>query len=265
MNNKIKLKYFTANIELKYKIIVALSIISLIFLNMSQFISTVQIQSNGYDFLLKMFSNYFFSIYTVPIGILVLLYNIDVGLNNYIYLRFKSKKEWFKSNVLVIAKLIFIVTSSIIFISIILSLLKGFNFYPEWSSDSLINYSNVPKLLKYNPIIIVIIQFILFYMYLFSISLLAFTFNIIYKNNIVSFLYIIFINSLNIAIILSKLDFIGKISFSYNMLLGLHSWGINPRYPSILFSIIYWIIIIIIIYICSIKYICKFDLIEREK
>jgi len=231
---------------------------------MNDFLSEFYTDSNGYDFLLYLFNNRFFSIFVIPPLVLLSLHKIDLTLNNYIFIRFKNRKEWLLNIVKSISKLIFVFIISILGIALIISLLQGLSFYPTWSNDSMQKFSALPNILKYNPLILVIIQLLLLYGYLFTLSLLLLLFNIKLNNTIGSFLLVIILNSFNIGILLSKLDLIGRFSFSYNLLLELHNWGITPIYPSIYFSFAYWIIIIIFILLYNIKLLNKLDIVGKD-
>lgn len=253
-----KIKVIITPIQLSILII---SILSLIILNFNDFSNRIKLEANIYDFLIYIFNNYFFSMFVVPIVFLVIIYKYTSDLNNYIFLRFKNRKHWVINNFKYIAKLALVFISSLLILITIVCLVFNLSISPEWSKLSLDMYQNFPDLLKYNPIIIILTQLFLFYMYIVILALLLFIINVSIKNSVLSFLIIISLNFFNIGIILSKLHVLGKLSFGYNMLLSFHSLGIELQYPSIKFSIIYWIVVTLCIYIYAIKCITKIDIV----
>lgn len=265
MNNKLELKYFIANTDIKDKVIFSLSIIILTCLNMKDFLSSSTLNANAYDFLLYIINNRFFSIYVIPPIVLLFLYKININFNKYIFIRFNNKSEWFLNSIISISKLILIFVFFLLIIIFGICTIKGLSLFPNWSLYALDKFSGVSQILKYNPLILSIIQIFSFYCYLFVLSLIFLILNIKFENNIGAFLCVIIINSINIGILLSKLDFIGKYSLGYNLLLDLHNWGNTPIYPTIRFSMFFWIITILIIYIIGNKLSNKVDLVGKKK
>ena len=264
MDNKIKFKYFTSNINKRDKVFFSMSIFFLIFINMKDFLSKPYANSNGYDFLFHLLNNRFFSIFIIPPLVLLFLYKVNLSFNNYIFIRFNNRRDWFINSVKSISKFIFIFIISILIIVLTMCSLKGLKFYPSWSNDSIQKFSSLPNVLKYNPLVLITLQLLLFYGYLFTLSLLLLIFNIKFKNTIISFLFVIILNSFNIGILLSKLDSIGRFSFSYNLLLDFHNWGTTPVYSSIYFSIFYWIIIIVSIFLYGVRLLNKLDIVGKD-
>lgn len=260
MNKKDKLLNSKASLNEKVINLIIIIISIFIFLNFSSFFKTTENTANLYDFILFFFNDIFISIFILPISFILLLYKTDNNFDSYILLKFKNKKDWFVSMIKNIGKILFKFISSIILLIFILSLLSQIKIIPSWSEYSLSKY-NGSNILSTNPIIITLIQITYSYMYILILSIIFLILNKILKGNIFSFIIVVIINFSNFGIILSRMDSIGKISLGYNMLLDFHYLGLNPRYPTILFSAFYWSIGSIILYLLGKYLIKKIDLV----
>lgn len=258
MNKLLKNIYIIKFIE--YKIISIVCISILLFINYNEFLTQIKYSANIYDFIIYIFNNKFFSLYTIPFLFLFNLYIINYKnrfLN--IFSRFSNKNDLIHYEIKLISKLLIIFIFTIIIISILITS-TTLSILPTWSEQSLYTFEFIPRVLKYNPLCIIFIQLLLFYLYVFTLSIMFIIASNFFKSNLKSILIILIINSVNIGILSSNNKFIAKYSLACNMMFNMHNLGKIDYYPTVLYSILYFIIIIISIKILGTKLINKIDL-----
>lgn len=191
-----------------------------------QFSLLLSLISNGrsyniYDFIWSNFA-YLTLFYFTSLIFLIMLYNIFEKKNfyNYLSIKFTSRQEIYIANVLTA---LFFSIIFILIINIIAMLMGSFmSFDNSWSehffavSSNKVNLAFADDTVKLvteslTPISYVFITNIFVMLYLFFISILFIVFNLIFKKTALSFILIIILNGINMAIDNSKFLFTDNI------------------------------------------------------
>lgn len=210
---------------------------------------------NIYDFIMKNYS-YLSLFYSINLFFLVMIYNIfdKKNIYNYLSIRFNSKQEVHRANVL--TALVFSI-GIVIFINIICILLGSFmSFTNSWSPyffytmTGKVNssYNNeAVKLItqKLTPISLVLITSLLIVLYLFFISMFFIVCNIIFKKRAVSFILVIVLNALSMAFDIGKLS---RFSFTNNIYIMNSGANEVANGTYIIAKLGYWFALIIFMY-----------------
>lgn len=210
---------------------------------------------NIYDFIMHNFS-YLSLFYSVNLFFLVMIYNIfdKDKFYNYLNIRFNSKQEVYRANVL--TALIFSI-GIVIFINIICILSGSFmNFSNTWSpyfiyktgvNLNLFADSDAIKIIMHNltPISLVLLTNLLVILYLFLISIFFIVCNIIFKKRAISFILVIVLNILSTIFDTGNLSFLAFSNNIYIINSGLNEVT-NGTY--IISKFIYWLVLIILMY-----------------
>ncbi|XZH62472.1 hypothetical protein ACSW8Q_16030 (plasmid) [Clostridium perfringens] len=181
-----------------------------------------------------------------------MIYNIFEKKNfyNYLSIKFASRQEMYIANILtaLIFSIIFLIAINII--SILMGSFMSFdNSWSEYFFDISSNKINLDfaddtvKLVtkSLTPISYVFITNIFVMLYLVFISILFIVFNLIFKKRVLSFILIIILNDINMAIDNSKLLFTNNIYI-------LNSKAIEVTNGTYIISrLCYWIILILLV------------------
>lgn len=211
---------------------------------------------NIYDYITDIFS-YLSLFYTIGILFVVMIYKIfDKGnFYNYISVRFNSSMDIYNANIL--SSLIFSV-GTVIFIVIICLLTGSFmSFGNTWSQysayvmGSKLNQSYAQQAVNIirenlSPLSYTLILCGLSSLYLFFISIVFNICNLIFKQRALSFIAVISINILNMAIDSGNLF---KFSFTNNIYILNASVSEVNNSTYIVSRFLYWIVLIMIMYI----------------
>lgn len=197
-----------------------------------------------------------------PIFLIAITSFFSVGhIQNYLIIRFESKKSWYIHNIMLIAKFVTVFCLFLVALMFIEALLV-LDFNNKWSDYAIHFYSFHNELLiTFNPFIIVTTTFLLLWLFLFFTSLLYYLVYLLTNKILISFLFLFALNGINIVVKLSQLDEV-SFYFLYNRvdifqyIYITHSAQSN--YPFGIF--IYWIILIMIIYLLGYLVINKLDM-----
>nr|WP_312580070.1 hypothetical protein [Sedimentibacter sp.] len=132
---------------------------------------------------------------------------------------------------------------TIILISLI-QLISQFEEITTWTQFGKYYFLGVHPFYE-SPLVAIIISFVLVYLYLFSLSLISFVLGLFFSKKIYGFFLTVILNLANILIYLNNLKILSELGFCTNTILSLqHSRQID--FDGIIFSILYWLIIIIV-------------------
>ena len=212
-------------------------------------------QYNIYDFIIKFFS-YHSLFYVINLFYLIMIYNIfDKKLfYNYLNIRFSSKQEVYRANVL--SAFVFSI-GIVVFIIIICIIMGSFmSFVNSWSPYFFytmtgkvnLSYDNeIVKLItqKLTPISLVLLTSLLTILYLFFISMFFIVSNIIFKKRAASFILVIILNALSMAFDVGNLS---RFSFTNNIYIMNSRVNEVTNGTYIISKLAYWFIIIILVY-----------------
>lgn len=226
---------------------------------------------NIYDLIISMFSNQLVIAYFLFVAYFIFIYNIGSKKQFYKYVitRFRSLKQWYNNNILII----FIFSIIFIVFILIICFLESYltlSFHNEWSEYSLfLTSENSPNIIfdknmfKYiissiSPLKYSLINSLYIIFYFFNIGSIFFILSIILKNKIGAFVGIFIINCINIIAYNSEEYIIRKFSF-YNNIILLGENNVKISKYLIYEPLLYWIIISIVIYIIGRVVISKVD------
>lgn len=241
--------------KISYFIIGALIIFNL--LGFKEFIGEGNhINKNWYDLIISILSNYLNIAYVFFILFMLYIHNIMSRKNfyKYIFLKLKSRTQWYYYNVFLI------IAASLTFtaIIVIINILEGIFTMPftnEWSNYS-ISLSNNPTVYLYDPKVLgyvikimsplkyVAINIVYLICFFITIGLIYLIFSMILKNNIRAFVTVFIINCINIVFYNKiSIPYVEKFSFYYNIIL------LSPCYEELnrtmIYSrLIYWVLLI---------------------
>ncbi|MGE7625466.1 hypothetical protein ACQKMD_21450 [Viridibacillus sp. NPDC096237] len=219
-------------------------------------------KGNLADFLLSVtdFHALFYCI--SPIFLIAITSFFSVGhIQNYLIVRFKSKKAWYTHNVVLISKFVTVFCILLIAVMILESLLV-LDINNKWSEYAIHFYSFHHELLvNFKPLILIITTVLLLWLFLFFSGLLYYVVFLITGKIFISFLFLFALNSINIVGRLSQLENISYYLFYnrinvFQYIYMTHSDRVD--YPFGIFF--YWAFLIMIIYIAGYLVINKLDM-----
>lgn len=209
-------------------------------------------QANFYDLAMYNFYDHYSLAFFYFILFLLCIYNIISRKNfyKYVFLKFKSKKEWYLYNLLAIfvSSIIF---TFFIFLQCFLEGFSNFNFDNKWSSFSLgfslrlKGFRNITN--SISPLSCLILLMIYLIFYFFAVGTIFLIFSMI-LNKIGAFVLTLIINFLNIESFYG--DIIGShISFYSNVIILSPDLMKKVNSNIIYYRAIYWIILIAVLVI----------------
>lgn len=256
------LKITIGNMKINYFVLIAL--ITYVF---SEYLLLLKYnnvsQLNIYDISISLSNSYLPIAYMLFLLFCLLYYNINSnkGFYKYVFLKNSSSMEWYKFNVYKIFLYSF-TFATVIFSQCFLQGIIKLELNNSWSqyivnlaSNNTITYLYNQEMLSYimktfSPLTFVLINFFFVICFFIVIGLSIFILSLIIKNKIISFSIMFFINCLNIVIYIGDLgvDFIRKISLYYNLIILSPPIGDINAF-SIVYRILYWIILITVLII----------------
>lgn len=243
---------------------VILSIYFINFLLIGNFlVETEKMQSNVIDYILYLFNDFYFIFFLsyILISILIFPININLHIDKYIYIRYQSRKKWFMSRIFIISFCLMILIMTIILISLI-QLISRLKKITIWTQFGVYYFSNI-HLFYESPLVAVIISIVLVYLYLFSLSLISFVSGLFFSKKIFGFFLAITLNLANILIYLNNIKILSEFGFCINTILSFQ-FSRQISFGGTVFSIFYWLIIIIVTIIWGLIKINNMDL-GRDK
>lgn len=260
--------YFNRKL-INYLVFISLIIYNfLIFINFSS--NAFMKKQNIYDLLIATFDNYFGQAYFFFILFFVFIYSIGSQKYyfQYIFLKFKNRKQWFNVNILlVVFSSVFF--TLVIFLQCLLEGMLNFKFNNSWSEYSLFLSSTATTVYENNvinyvvhamtPLAFVVITMIFTICFFSVIGMLYYVLTLCFKKKIWAFLGVFLINCINIYLYNYSNNFAQKFSFYGNILI-LKTYN-NPIDASIFYNrIFYWILWIFFIYVVGMILKSKKDL-----
>ncbi|KLU62472.1 hypothetical protein CEB3_c12070 [Peptococcaceae bacterium CEB3] len=237
------------------KLLVFLTILVLYQFSLLIYVISSSREYNIYDFIINNFS-YLSLFYSINLFFLMMIYNIFDKTNfyNYLNIRFSSKQEVYRANVL--SAFIFSI-GIVLFINVISIIMGSFmSFTNSWSPyffytmrDKVnLSYANqVVKLItqEFTPVLLVLITDLFVILYLFFISIFFTVCNIVFKKRAVSFIFVIILDGLNMAFDSGHLS---RFSFTNNIYIMNSKINEVINHTYVLSRLAYWAILIVSIY-----------------
>lgn len=230
-----------------------------------------------FDFTINMLSDKFNMLYIFPFAFVAFIMNFAIAsnFNEYLILKYKSKRKYFKHIILTLLIISICFSGFIILLSLFISLpnLKISNswgksidciimnlFYQLDFTETIIQYIKGTM----TPISIIVLGFILMTSYFFIIGLIYFISSIRIKNGFILFVLanILGLASRTIEVISENIG-VNKYLIYNNTIVFTHNLGdFNEQYylPSIKFSIIGMLIIIMLLFIVGNRVIINSDI-----
>lgn len=207
-------------------------------------------EKNIYDLFIQVTEFLSLSYIIIPTFLIVLTAHFSQGkVQNYLAFRFKNKQQWYHMNLICIAQL---TTGFLLTVVAILLIQSVFvlGFKNKWS-DFALNYYTYHStfLMNFSPIVYSIATLILVGLFLFLLGLLFYLIFIWTGNPMLSLLFIILLDIVNVAITLGKLETLTPFFFTDHVSIMQYIYKFDLNQSSFPYSIfIYWIILIFIIY-----------------
>ncbi len=260
---KISNGYYFINKKISIAIIGIVYLINILSIR-NFLLKTNKMQTNIIDYILYLFNDFyfiFFLSYTL-ISIFIFRLNYTHDIDNYIYIRYKNRKEWFINRILKIAfcVLAFIITILLISSVQLFTYFKGITTWTEFGNNY---FPNIQLIVK-SPITAVIISISLVYLYLFALSLISFTSGLFFNKSIYGFFLAIILNLTNMLVYLNRIKSLLEFTFCTNTLL-IDQYNRQIDTDKIMFSLLYWSVIIIITIILGVMRIKNMDLSRGKK
>lgn len=220
-----------------------------------------KLDTNVYDLLMQMTAFLPLSYMVIPTFLIVVTAHFSQGeVNNYLFFRFKSKRHWYRTNVILIAQM----ASAFIFTIMAIMLTQSaflFSFKNNWSESSLEHYNYfVGFLANYSPVVYVIVTVILLWLLLFLLGLIFYLIFLWTKNPILSFLFVFLLNLINVAVFLGGIESLSRFLFMdhISIIEYIHAFGLSQEnFPYSIF--LYWIILIAIVYLLGLFVVNRVD------
>lgn len=217
-----------------------------------------QVQFNLYDLIIYQF-NYTSLFFMLSIAFLIIIYNINNNskFNEYLMVKFDSKKQYFNINVLTIA----IISFLYIFMFNILSIIEGIgktsikNIWSQFflnTNTGTINIrfdaNNINLFLDFiTPLEYTMILNLLVFLYFFTLGLLFLMINSLLNKRQVTLIILIIFIGLNMS--LDSIKLISNFTFTNNIYILTSNNFIFSNYSYLYIRIAYWIFLISISYI----------------
>ncbi|GAB2562154.1 hypothetical protein [Gracilibacillus alcaliphilus] len=238
--------FYNKNVYFSVFIVLVLYCLTLLIENHSN-------EKNIYDLFIEITRFHSLSYLIIPTFLIVLTVYFSQGkVQNYLAFRFQNKKQWYHMNLVCIAQLTIGFLLIVVAIMLVQSLFV-FSFKNKWS-DFALNYYTYHSdfLMNFSPFAYSIATFILVGLHLFLFGLIFYFIFIWTRNPMISLLFVILLNVMNIAITLGKLDSLAPFFFTdhVNIMQYIYKFDLNQySFPYSIF--IYWLILILIIYSIS--------------
>lgn len=218
-------------------------------------------KQNFYDLLISIFSNYLALAYFIFIIFILFIYSIGSKkvYYQYVLLRFKSRRQWYNFNVLLL------LISSIgftlfIVIQCILESIFTLGFKNTWSEYSVFLISKYSLISQYDnriltyiegsisPLSFVLINIFFFICFLFVLAMIYFILSLYLRKKSRAFISVFIINCINIFGYSSEKIIIRRLSWFYNLII-LSNYEGKLDMSIIYYRFYYWSSLIIIIYL----------------
>lgn len=260
---KIANKYYFIDKKISISIVLIFYFINLLSIK-NFFLETNNLKINIIDYILYLFNDFYFIFFLSYILISVFMFRIYLNsdIDEYIYIRYRNRNRWLINRILYISVCVLVFIMMLLFVNFI-QLFIYFKGIATWTDFGENYFSNIYSIVK-SPIIAVVISISLVYLYLFSLSLIAFTGGLFFKKKIYGFFFAVILNLLNMLIYLNGIKSISEISFCTNTIL-LYQYNRQIQFDKIVFSVVYWLIIIAIAIILSLIRIKNIDLDRGKK
>jgi hypothetical protein len=219
-------------------------------------------QVNVYDLLVQMTAFHPLFYLMIPTFLIIMTVHFSIGeIRNYLMFRYKSKRNWYRKNALMIAQLAAIFTITVAGIMLIQSLFI-FNFANEWSDYALDhNKYYATFLANYPPLLYTVVTVILLWFLLFFLGLLFFLIFLWSRKPILSFMVVFALNLINIAVTLGDLERLSPFFFTnhINIMQYMQQFGLSHQsFPYHIF--LYWVLLISITYFIGLFIVNKLDI-----
>lgn len=220
-----------------------------------------KLATNVYDLFMQMTAFLPLSYMMIPTFLIVITAYFSLGeVNNNLLFRFKSKRHWYRTNVILIAQMAAVFIFTIVAIISILSSFI-FSFKNKWSESSLDHYNYFANFLSnYSPAVYVIVTVILLWLLLFLLGLIFYLIFLCTKNPILSFLFVFLLNLINVAVFLGDIESLSQFLFTNHVSIMeyINTFGLSQEsFPYSIF--LYWIILIAVIYLLGLLVVNRVD------
>ncbi|MFJ5788488.1 hypothetical protein ACIP9G_00215 [Lysinibacillus sp. NPDC093197] len=248
----------------KKSIIFVYIVLMLYFYNL--LLSTKLVEGNIFDLLLHLteFHPLFYIIMPAFTIILISLFSLG-NVQNYLLIRFSTKRHWYHANLLRVAKLATYFCLMLVAI-MVLEAIFVLDFKNQWSNYSVYYYKHHTELLRNStPIFLTTLSVILLWLFLMSFGLLFYISYVFTGRILLACLVVLLVNMLNIGVFLSKITAISAYLFYDHINIFQYTSTMSEigEVPYIILQ--YWIVLILILYFIGFYIINKKDMYIGER
>lgn len=260
LKSKKQLKLYSS----KKSIIFVYIVLMLYFYNL--LLSTKLVEGNIFDLLLHLteFHPLFYIIMPAFTIILISLFSLG-NVQNYLLIRFSTKRHWYHANLLRVAKLATYFCLMLVAI-MVLEAIFVLDFKNQWSNYSVYYYKHHTELLRNStPIFLTTLSVILLWLFLMSFGLLFYISYVFTGRILLACLVVLLVNMLNIGVFLSKITAISAYLFYDHINIFQYTSTMSEigEVPYIILQ--YWIVLILILYFIGFYIINKKDMYIGER
>lgn len=229
-------------------------------------LSTKLVEGNIFDLLLHLteFHPLFYIIMPAFTIILISLFSLG-NVQNYLLIRFSTKRHWYHANLLRVAKLATYFCLMLVAI-MVLEAIFVLDFKNQWSNYSVYYYKHHTELLRNStPIFLTTLSVILLWLFLMSFGLLFYISYVFTGRILLACLVVLLVNMLNIGVFLSKITAISAYLFYDHINIFQYTSTMSEigEVPYIILQ--YWIVLILILYFIGFYIINKKDMYIGER
>jgi len=239
-------------------------VLTLYFFNLLN--STRSKDGNIYDLLLQLTEFHPLFYFILPAFLIVLMSLFSLGnVQNYLLIRFGTKRKWYHANILWIAKSVTYFCLLLVAI-MLLQAVFVLDFNNQWSNYSLNYYTHHTELLtNISPFYLTTMSLILLWSFLFFYGLFFYISYLLSGRLLYSIMIVFIVNILSIGVVLSRVKQMSTYLFYKHINIFQYTYDnslVVGEYP---FEIIlYWIGLIFLLYLIGLSLINKIDMYVGE-
>lgn len=261
LKSKKRLKLYLS----KKSILFVYIVLMLYFFNLLQ--STKVVEGNIFDLLLHLTEFHPLFYFILPAFLIILISLFSLGhVQNYLLIRFNTKRQWYHVILLQIAKS---VTYFCLMLVAIMIFEAAFvlDFTNQWSNYSVQHYKHHTELLKNNtPLVLTAMSVILLWLFLFFFGMLFYISYLFTGRILLACLAVLLVNLVNIGVSLSKITLMTSYLFYDNINIFQYTYNVISEISELPSTILlYWIVLIMIFYLIGFYCINKKDMYIGER
>ncbi|MEK4715881.1 hypothetical protein [Sporosarcina sp. FSL K6-5500] len=240
-------------------------VLTLYFFNLLS--STKSNGGNIYDLLLKLTEFHPLFYFILPAFLIILMSLFSLGnVQNYLLIRFGTKRKWYHANLLWMAKTVTYFCLLLVAIMLLQSVFV-LDFNNQWSNYSLNYYTYHTELLtKISPIFLTTMSVILLWLFLFFHGIFFYISYLLSGRLLFSIMIVFVFNILSIGVVLSHINQISTYLFYKHINIFQYTYDFSPVVGDYPFEIIlYWVGLIFLFYVIGFFLIDKKDMYVGER